>query len=284
MGDLPHRFDWYQATVPAHHELILRELLANVPETVERVDIAKGKNGYLAQTTLSEDDEVLTTVLHGGPNGNPNVCSTSDHAPALANLLRALFPIHRVTRLDVCIDMRGEGLFDQLQAMLLAVAAQHRVQEKYFGPADPERSSGEGRTQYVGSPSSWLRVVCYEKGKELFAATGDPAYRDLFDWTRLELRVRPMKDFKSDAAQLGPEAFWGCSPWTRDVAAEALSMNPTPITARPRRVSNQERAMRWLTEQYGSTILEQVRLLGGWDPFLLDLRSRLGQISQDEAA
>lgn len=276
MGDLLHRFDWYQATIPAHHELLLREIIANVPGVVERHE-GKGQNGYLASSSVQEGDEVLATVLHGGRNGHPNVRSTGEHAPALAALLRALFPLHRVSRLDVCIDMRGEGLFEQLQALLLSIASQHRVTERYFGPARPDLSPDEGRTQYVGATSSWLRVRCYEKGKQLFAETGDPAYRDLFDWTRLELQVRPTKDFKSDAAKLGPESFWGCSPWTRQLVSEALAMNPTPISARPRRLSDRERAMRALVAQYGATIRDQVQHLGGWDAFLRDLQWRLGE-------
>lgn len=283
MGDLSHRFDWYQATVPAHHELLVSQILGNVPGEVERQD-GKGQSGYLASTILRDPEEVLATVLHGGRNGHPNVRSTGHHAPALAHLLRALFPVHRVSRLDVCIDMRGDRLFEELQALCLSVAHSHRLYERYYGPALPDLSPDEGRTQYVGAPSSWLRVRCYEKGKQLFEETGDPAYRDLFDWTRLEVQVRPMKDFKSDAAKLGPETFWGCSPWTRQLASEALAMNPTPITSRPRRPSDRERSMRFLVDHYGATIRDQVRHLGSWEAFCADLRARLGEgVSADAA-
>ena len=53
-------------------------------------------------------------------------------------------------------------------------------------------------------------------------------------------------------------------------------MNPEPVTMKPTRIADHERAMRALTAQYGATILRQVAKLGGWEAFNEDLQRRLG--------
>ncbi len=279
VGSLTHQFDWYQATVPAHHELIIRELLANTPPECRREN-GKGQWSYAASAALAlPDGEHLARVYHGGGNPHPNVSATGDNAQAIAIVLRACFPVHRVSRLDVAVDMQGEGLFDDLVRLMSFTGRQHRLKGEKIIPDDLD----DGSTYYLGSRASPVRVRCYEKGKQLHKLTGDPVWRQFYDWTRLELQVRPQKEFKSIAAALAPDAFWGCSPWTRELAAGALAMNPLPVTMKPTRIADHERAMRALTAQYGATILRQVSKLGSWEAYTDDLKHRLG-VDQAEAA
>lgn len=272
MGSLVHQFDWYQATVPASVEALIAELIANLPEQIQRVN-GKGFNSYSNRADLQDyQGEVFATVMHGGVNPHPNVKSTSDHSPALAGVLRARWPVHRVSRLDVAVDARGDGLFDEVVRLMSAVGRSHRMKGEKIIPDDLD----DGSTYYLGSRASPLRVRCYEKGKQLFKETGDPVWRNFFDWTRVELQVRPEKDFKSTAATMEPADFWGCSQWTRDLASGVLAMQPEAVTMKPTRIADHERAMRALTAQYGNTILRQVDRLGSWDAFTDDLQRRLG--------
>lgn len=273
MSEFAHVFDWYQATVPAHPELLVAELLAKAPDGTVRQD-GRGALNYLHSAVLISEGDQLARVLHGGPNGHPNVSSTGGDAPVLADVLRAAWPDHRVSRLDVAIDMRGQGLFDEVVRVMGEVGRLYGLKGEKIIPDD----LNDGSTYYLGSRKSPFRVRCYEKGKELRKKTGDDVWRMFFDWTRLELQVRPEKNFKSEAAKLAPDAFWGCTAWTRELAAGALAMNPEPVTVKPTRISDHERAMRALTTQYGETIRRQVRKVGGWDAFLVDLRSRLGDL------
>jgi DNA relaxase NicK len=194
-------------------------------------------------------------------------------------MLRQAFPEHRVSRLDVCLDMRGEAVFEDVVRLMSQVGREYRLKGEKIIPDDLD----DGSTYYLGSRSSPLRVRCYEKGKQLYKFTGDKVWKMFFDWTRLELQVRPEKAFKSEAATMAPEAFWGCSAWTRDLANGALAMNPEPVTMKPTRIADHERAMRALTAQYGATILRQVGKVGGWEEFLADLKQRLGVDLQDAA-
>lgn len=278
MGDLSHRFDWYQATVPATQPALLAALLADLPPGIVQ-EIGKGFNSYAQRVDLSDDGEVLATVMHGGVNPLPNVKSSGDSAPALADFLRRQFPDHRVSRLDVCLDMRGDGLFDDIVRVMSHVGREFRLKGEKIIPDDLD----DGSTYYLGSRASPLRVRCYEKGKQLYKLTGDPVWRMFFDWVRLELQVRPEKAFKVTAATMEPDAFWGCAAWTREIAQGALSMNPGPVTMKPTRIADHERAMRALTAQYGATIRRQVMKLGSWEAFMADLQRRLGLDLEDAA-
>jgi hypothetical protein len=278
MGDISHRFDWYQATVPASQAALVAALVSNLPEGVTQAT-GRGFNSYAHRVDFAEESEILATVMHGGVNPLPNVKSSGDNAPALANLLRQLFPDHRVSRLDVCIDMRGDGLFDDLVRLMSSTGRAHRLKGEKIIPDDLD----DGSTYYLGSRTSPLRVRCYEKGKQLHKLTGDPVWRMFFDWTRLELQVRPEKSFKDAASKMEPEEFWGCAAWTRDLATGALTMNPEPVAMKPTRIADHERAMRALTAQYGATIQRQVSKLGSWEAFTLDLQRRLGVGLEDAA-
>jgi hypothetical protein len=145
------------------------------------------------------------------------------------------------------------------------------------GGSGPE----DGRTYYLGSSKSPVRARLYEKGKERYAKTRLPFWLDYFDLVRLELQVRPEKAFKSVAARLDPEQFWGGTGWTRQVAQGVLAMNAEPIMLRAPRVPDHERAMQALVSQYGPTILRQVQALGAWDDFTRDLKRRLGVADEE---
>lgn len=272
MTQLVHQFDWYQATVFATPEALISELVSNLPADIIRRD-GKGFNSYKQRAEFGNlDGELFSTVQWGGVNPHPNVMATGDHSPALAAVLRARWPHHRVSRLDVAVDGRGDGLFDEIVAAMSAIGRTHRMKGEKIIPDDLD----DGSTYYLGSRTSPLRVRCYEKGKQLFKETGDPVWRNFFDWTRLELQVRPQKDFKAGAAALQPADFWGCAQWTRDLSSAVLDLKPEAVTMRPTRIADHERAMRALTAQYGPTILRQVEKLGSWDAFSADLQRRLG--------
>lgn len=279
MSSLVHQFDWYQATVPASPEAVIAELLANLPSGAERIN-GKGFNSFAARADLCHDSEVFTTVMHGGVNPHPNVKATGDHAPALAGVLRHRWRDHRVSRLDVAVDGRGETLFDDVVRLMSEVGRAHRVKGEKIIPDDLD----DGSTYYLGGRTSPLRVRCYEKGKQLFKETGDPVWRNFFDWTRIELQVRPEKGFKSVAASMEPEDFWGCGRWTRDLASGILDLQPEAVAMKPTRIADHERAVRGLIQQYGNTLERHAQRLGSWSACWADIERRLGVSDLDQAA
>lgn len=240
------RFDWYRATVPARHELVIERCLEMAGDTA-RVDLGKGRFNYAHSTTISVSGDRVATVLHGGSNGHPNVEASGDRAPGLAKLIRAMGE-HRVTRCDVALDVYGDTAFRDLEGLAMSIAKQHGIGMRKIGnPLDPTA----GETVYLGSRSSTIYARIYEKGKADSALYGDVEPAMLHRWVRCELEVKPQKDMKAVAASMPPEAFWGVSAWSQQLASEAFQMAPETVPFHPRRTASDERAYATLVAQYG---------------------------------
>lgn len=276
MSELVHNFDWYQATVPAHHEIVLGQLMESVPEPVR--EAAKGMWSYASSATVSTGGEVAARVFWGGVNPGSHVSSTGSHGQALAMLLRAAHPDHRVSRCDVAADMRGEGLAAEIGDRMAFIGRKFGLKGERIVPDDPD----DGETYYLGSRSSPVRVRKYEKGKQLYKETGDEYYRQFFDVCRVEVQVKPQKEFKSIAATLEPKQIWGVSPWTRYLATDVFGLGAAPVVMKHKAPSNHERSMRALVSQYGRTLLNHMKLLKSHEAFLDDLLVRLDAAEQEE--
>lgn len=161
--------------------------------------------------------------------------------------------------MDACADFDAPGAFDGLLGHCLDVKKVHRLKGSKLG--DWEDFPEDGRTLYLGAPSSVARVRLYEKGKQ-------PEYRHLgrFDWARLEIQVRPSKEAKAVFNGLGPMECWGASRWTRDLAGRVLEQHIDPHPAGTvYKLSESERALRHMCKQYGAHLLGLCSDLGGWD-------------------
>ena len=115
-------FDWYQATV-RHH---LDDVVGGLAELAEGLGIShrRGMHGYATATVLGNPSEGdVVKVLHGGTHEYPHVVLSGGWAQPGAELIRAKFPEHSVSRLDVREDYTDEGAYDRIQPQLLDVAA-----------------------------------------------------------------------------------------------------------------------------------------------------------------
>lgn len=125
----------------------------------------------------------------------------------------------------------------------------------------------KGRTRYLGGTSSAVRARLYEKGRQ-------PEYAHLAmpDWVRLEVQVRPSKDARAEFAKLSPVEVWGAARWTRDIAAALLHEHVEPHAAGTvYRLSERERALRWMCEQYGPHLVGLLEDVGDWQAVGLTL-------------
>jgi hypothetical protein len=67
---------------------------------------------------------------------------------------------------------------------------------------------------------------------------------------RCELEIKPQKEMKDQAALMSPEAFWGVSAWTAQLASEAFAMSPDLVPFHPRRTASDDRAFATMVGQY----------------------------------
>jgi hypothetical protein len=182
-------------------------------------------------------------------------------------MIRVRFPEHQVSRCDAREDFDGEGVFDRMQPLLLDAAKAHRIQ---VGCAGDHLLTKEGRTLYLGAPSSPCRMRMYDKAAELrakFAAdpvrlATVPEHR-----TRVELQVRPQtREAKQRFATIEPEAVLGSSAWSRKVWKDVagLELEPVRVTV-PYRQSDHERAYAYALAQYGGVFRTMFEDLGNWE-------------------
>lgn len=274
MLDQASRFDWYQATVyvadPSY-----RGLSSELVKAWDLADLApdRGMHGYLHGAKVVRGDKTLCRVWWGG-NPGVNITASGEEAPVLAELLKRLGLSYGVTRADSCCDWVEEGLFDSLSAHLIQFAQDKSISINQQG----DWVRGQGRTIYLGSPQSPIRLVLYEKGYE----QGGDAPRD---WVRLEVRVKPKREHRLAVAGWGSDEFLYCG-WVADALA-ALGWNQLYKRAvgtvwRP---SDEARARAALLRQYGAVMERWAVEAGGWDAFGAVLSGQLDAIrSRDQQA
>lgn len=254
------RFDAYSATTTAAKHPALVELLRSTEKGPVTVQPGRGFHSFGNRVSLKDDTgSEFGAVSWGGRQEDRCMIEVKGaHSPAAVEALRAHY-WHRVTRADSCADFDAPGTFERLLKPCLEVKAAHRLKGSKFGDWDdfPE----DGRTLYLGAPSSAVRLRMYEKGKQ-------PEYRHLErpNWVRMEVQARPAKEAKTAYNRLSAADVWGASTWTRDLAAKALREHVDPHPAGTSyRLTERDAALRWMCKQYGSHLLGLYDDLGSWE-------------------
>lgn len=256
------RFDWYQATIPENPVLLVDSILARLAPGGEVID-GKGRHNYHQSFTIkAASGDRAAVVLCGGPNGHPNVTASGNSTMPFVEHVREHWPEHRVTRFDAAEDFAAPGSFDQLEQVCRRVAGEFDVKGRAIVPDD----LAEGRTYYMGAPSSDVQVRLYDKTAETRRRLpAERANEVPDDWSRLEVQVRPRKDFKALAAHIEPEHAWGFARWTSRLASEAMALDVPRIKMNAARESDDQRAYRYMILQYGQMLQRLLHDLGSWE-------------------
>jgi hypothetical protein len=258
-------FDWYQATVRAPLDDVIEGVMAGMH--CDSIAHEKGHHGFAHSTRLTNyQDGYQAQVWHGGSHPFPHVQVTSDSAPLGAEVIRASFPDHSVSRVDVREDFAEEGAFDLMAPHLVDVARESRVK---VGTAGDHLLTMKGRTIYLGAASSAVRLRMYDKAAELrdkFRA--DPVRLASIPecLTRVEAQVRPAtKEAKERFAVIEPLQVMGSAAWLRDFweRVEGLRLDPVKVT-KGYVASDDERALNFMLSQYGPVLSRLHADLGDW--------------------
>lgn len=243
------RPDWYQATLDVPPQVVIDALGQQLGAV--RSEDRRGRNGYRHQTVIvGDDDDQLAVVQHGGNGDRPNVQGSGQDAPDVARVIRANWPEHDVTRIDVAADVVAEGSFDQLFELCRRVAGRSRTKGLLFLPDD----LSDGRTYRLGSPKSECLARLYDKTAERRAKQPASTHGDIPEgWTRLELQVRPKRARRRSLAYATSEQVWGSSKWSQDLAHEVFKLDVDFLDA-PRPPSSDVRAFRTMMAQYGASL------------------------------
>jgi hypothetical protein len=260
-------FDWYQATVPAPVDDVL-EALSDLASGLQ-VGHERGAHGYGSAACLGSAAEgVVARVWHGGSHDYPHAVLSGEWAQPGAELIRAAFPEHRVSRLDVREDYAEVDAFDRIQTHLVDAARRHRLK---VCTAGDHLVTKMGRTVYLGAPSSSVRLRLYDKAAEMRAriAPGDVVRLSAVPecLSRLEAQIRPASSAaKARFASIEPVEALGCAKWMREVwrAVAGLELQPVQV-GRGYRQADDERAYRYLLAQYGGVLRRMRNDAGSWE-------------------
>lgn len=260
--------DWYAATIPDTPENIVSYMENNIGGSLKK--LKSGLHGYSDRWVLdNEQGNANVTILAGGNNGaRPHAFASGDNAIYFRDLVREIWPEHAVTRIDVAEDMTGSGLFEKLTDSLIEHGRRNRVKVSTVGDWLTDKSL-DGRTLYLGAPTSSASIRLYEKGKQianqLFTKNGYVVPEDFpLDWVRLELQLRPKKQQKIKAASDDLANFWGYANWTKEVADDVFSLDVPRVKADEWKQTDDERVMMWLAKQYGNFFSRLLDKKGSW--------------------
>lgn len=265
------RFDAYTATTTSANKdelgsILLQQIGLRTDLTVHQ---GKGFHTFGERVAFKVDGIEVGSVSWGGRQGERSMIEVKgEYTPGAVKALREHFP-HRVTRVDSCADFDAPGAFERLLAPCIEVKKEHRLKGSKAG--DWEDFPEDGRTLYLGSQASAVRVRLYEKGKQ-------PEYKHLHrdDWTRLEVQARPAKEAKEQFSKLSAEDVWGASTWTRQLAERVLLEHVDPHPAGTvYRQSQRDAALAWMAKQYGPHLVSLAADLGGWKELGLTLREMI---------
>lgn len=248
------RFDWYEATFDdADDDRVAPALALSLGGEVSR---GKGRNGYATCSVVERAGTVLAQVYgRSARSGEVHVTTTSESCDEVVPVLRRLWPDHRVSRADSAVDFAAD--FDALDVIVLAFARDHGLSHRLI------TNSEGGATRYLGSPSSEVQVRVYKKSEQLLALHPESAADIVPGIVRFELVARPGKrDVKESAGTMHPDALWGLSKWSKELALVVLNLDAERVSTHFRRPTDWGRAMHYLGIQYGPMVERRAELVG----------------------
>lgn len=298
------RFDWYQTTIQDDARRVLDEVgkLGHEVRPNDRVGkMYRFTRGF--EVHHRERGVVARIACNDFDAGSAHAWATSDDAQEFASLVRDTWPDrHLVTRADSCQDFIDAKAFQRLRKAGRKIAREHRVS---FPSISDDLNPTAGRTQYMGSPSSEYRVRIYEKGWEVVGKTIGALHLRRFNvspediasirvpgldrechpshWIRAETQARPKaEEGRRAAAMASPEQIWGFSPWTHEMARDAMALDLERYYFRMRKTSTDEKALRWMCRQYGNMLLRLHDDLGDWPCVGLEIGATLAKIEAED--
>lgn len=237
------QFDWYQASINEREDNIIETIVHQYSASIASVrGIAQYDHAVAFYIPVFE--EPICELSFGGNQGAvPHLKATGQFAADVAEVVKKNWPKHSVSRCDSRYDFVGENLYEKIRPILNDCHVHQGVWRNEMG--FPEN----GRTFYLGSPKSPVRLRCYEKDKERQAKGYDFTPGHL----RLELQVRPRTREKPKYAACSAAEIWGATRWSRTVINRVLALNPEPIKQVPQMNKSAERKLAELLTQYSRT-------------------------------
>lgn len=248
------KVDNYTATVPTSDgPAVFDWLVEALPPGLDDVEVVDRLPTYSYARSLGVkvDGDVVGVVRWGGNGDGSSIDLKGAISHPTHGVLRARWPAHRVTRMDVAVDRVSPGLFMRsYEAMKnLAGSKRPRVQLRHEG--DWTWRERPGLSCYFGSGESDFQAVLYEKDAEMLAKQGAAITDETRGWTRFEIRCKPKKKPLGELVSgLSPAEVIGLYAFGRE-ALELFNGFQAKALKAPPRLRSEERTYMALIAQYG---------------------------------
>ena len=228
--------------------------------------VAAGRPQRRCPHTLQVDVDGRQAAWVGFDKANDAVYfeGKGETSPDLVGSIRSAFPEHTAARLDVCEDLEGEGVFDDLVALVRAHKGD-RVKGGFVAlPDDPE----DGRTWAAGVRGGVAYMRIYEAGKmRERRALGRP------HWVRPEWELRPHgARVKRAAARMSPLEVVGLTAWTQRVSSVISGLQVPRFEPDPRLYSH-DKTTAYLARTFRRHWQEMLTDHGSWECIGRELQS-----------
>ena len=253
------RFDAYACTFDGVPCEVVELLQRDIPQ-LQGKRLPRGMLSYPDGVELTDGCDKAFVLWRGPGLTEVHVRTQGELSEPIARWARWRYGDHRVARADVCLDLRGEGLFDRICALALDLSECRGVGSRTEGDWIGRE---KGRTLYLGSRESAVMLRIYEKGHQLRQTGKDPEAP--LDLVRVEVECKPAKEGKRAASRAVREALFRSGSVSNALAdvifgREGIAQR---VSARWRR-SDDERAFAAMVNQYGAMLARQVGDLGDW--------------------
>lgn len=237
--------DWYQATITGVTDP--QEVAARLLHGSGVSALKEGHGGFNRPSSLRGESAAGGSVaVFFGAEQDVHVLGSSSAAPHVSAVLREFYPVHTVSRADVCLDFDHEGAFDKLWREIHRLATGREGRRVGTTLAGDWLDGLAGRTLYAGGPTSRLRIRVYEKGHEQRAKHPDREFS--LNWARVEWAVRPDSKSKLAAATATVEELAAWTPFGAAALEAVYGLGLDPQA--PARTPSTD-PLFWLLRQYG---------------------------------
>lgn len=250
-----YRWDWSATTHdPVGSGLTGRELVTDLVSVCDPLAVvpSKGLQGWEKGVEVyGQDGNVSARVYWGGSRADVHVVSSSEAAHMIRPRVAGMYGA-KTARVDTRVDTLRS--YSELVQIARDTAG---PRTKLTFMASEVGGESTGRTLYVGSPTSDVRVRIYEKHLESPGSYDEPV-------NRVEVQFRPPSRGKQEVSERLPGETFCASKLTRRLA-DALGADVyMPVSVqKPKPVPDLERTLEHMGRQYGRAANEYMELSGG---------------------
>lgn len=271
------QFDYYSAALEARPEDVIPAILERYSHASPDYD--KPVNGYESAIKIHRGDVDLARIQWGGNTGGMvQVRATGENAPQAAEIVKELWPHHRVQRADVCEDYSEPDVFETMCSHAWWIAEKHSLTASQLGDWERGDPDNKGRTLYIGSRKSLGYLRIYEKGKERGTQSekGDIGLSPDLHHARSECEIKPQNKIQAyQMASLAPRDFWRVTPWLNEYSTILFQTDMERIRlTRVSKTSSDELILAHMLEQYGPA-MERLAGANGEEWVIDQIRKRI---------